>query len=297
MARLARKPSLEGRLEPNLFRSGPSHKSIIELYGEEGVGKTQMLIHLLAKCILPNEWNGLPVDGLGISAIFVDSNFDMSLIRLAGVLESRIVGCIERNGETAAELSVADEDVEALVKQCLGRLYLVRCKSSSQLYITLDYLENLLCNKPDIGVLMIDSISAFYWIDKYAAGDSVQAQQRNTTHIAEIVERLAGTHNLVVFTTKSVLYQKTRHRYRWPSDVHPNSPDVRTHSGSLPEFSIEHCEYLCKAWTKIVTQRLMFSKESPPSSEQQQRFSVWFDTSSNKTKLYFTIEKNGILFL
>ena len=178
-------------------------------------------------------------------------------------------------------------------------MYIVRCESSSQLFITLDYLENLLGNKPEIGVLMIDSISAFYWIDKYAGGDSIQAQESNLTHVASVVEKLARTHNLVVFATKSVLYRKTRQHDHQLSGVHQNSPNVQSYGTPLSEHSIEHYEYLCQAWNKIITQRLMFTKQSQQTlgHHEQHCYSVWFDGNSDKTKLHFTIEKTGVVFL
>ena len=289
IARLGKKASLEGLLEPVLFPNGPQHKNIMELYGEEGTGKTQMLIHFTARCILPEKWKGLSIGGLGISVIFIDTDYHLSMIRMATLLEACVMAHIQEDQDREAPTS---EDVESLVKRCLQQLFIVRCKSSSQLFITLDYLENLLSNKPDIGAIMIDSISAFYWIDKCAGGDSIQAQELNMKRIATILKRLVDTYNLVVFATKSVMYQKHGHK----------SLDSLGESSSRQssKFTIEHCEYLPKTWSRIISHRLLFSKETMGTAlshgKPPQGFSVWFDVGGDKLKQFFTIGERGVTF-
>ncbi|XP_039941108.1 DNA repair protein XRCC2 isoform X2 [Hirundo rustica] len=103
LARLEGRSSLKN-LEPNLFaeEGSPVHGDVIEFHGPEGTGKTEMLYHLLARCILPKAEGGLEVE-----VMFVDTDYHFDMLRLVTILENRLV-----------------QGTEEMIKQCLGRLFL-----------------------------------------------------------------------------------------------------------------------------------------------------------------------------
>lgn len=76
--------------------SSLSTNKIIEIYGAEGVGKTEMALHYIAKACLPPNWNGLSIQGLGAKVIFIDTEFKFSVFRLAIVLEKQILAILEK---------------------------------------------------------------------------------------------------------------------------------------------------------------------------------------------------------
>lgn len=44
-------------LEPNLFPNWVSNREIIEINGRVGVGKSELMMHLISRFLLPSKWN------------------------------------------------------------------------------------------------------------------------------------------------------------------------------------------------------------------------------------------------
>ena len=57
-------------------------------------GKTELLYHLLCRCVLPEAAGGLEVD-----VVFVDTDYSMDMFRLVSILDSRL------NAGTLADVS------------------------------------------------------------------------------------------------------------------------------------------------------------------------------------------------
>lgn len=60
---------------------------MVELYGPEGSGKSELALHYIAKTCLPTQWKGYPLGGLGAKVIFIDTEYKFSILRLAIVIE------------------------------------------------------------------------------------------------------------------------------------------------------------------------------------------------------------------
>ncbi len=129
-------------------------KDIIEICGPENVGKSQLLYTACAKCLMPEKFGGL---GLGV--VFVDSELKFSIYRLVSVLETRI-------NNQSEETESSNIDIQSVVKECLSRFWKVRIESSDSFVHVFDHLDELLLKKSPIFLVCIDSISAFYWLDR-----------------------------------------------------------------------------------------------------------------------------------
>lgn len=194
-------------LDKKLFRGLPRPiqvKDVIELHGDTGCGKTQILLHLIANCILPKSWNGIELGGRDVGVIFVDTDFNFSLLRLVENLEERIKSCISRG--TLPVTSVAG--MQALIKSCLSRLIVAKCSSTEELLETMRNLEKILCERTDICVMMIDSISAFYWRDKSAGGKNYDDQQKHQRRLFELLRRYVDKYYIVIVATVPTIYSK-----------------------------------------------------------------------------------------
>lgn len=88
---------------------------------------------------------------------------------------------------SSSPMAVSDEEV---LRSCLSRLLVVHCSSSSQLLLTLHFLENSLSSRPALALLLIDSISAFYWVDRSEGGGSITKQEERLSKCAELLGRL-----------------------------------------------------------------------------------------------------------
>ncbi|XP_010215288.1 PREDICTED: DNA repair protein XRCC2 [Tinamus guttatus] len=264
LARLEGRTSLKD-LEPYLFAEEgfPVHGDVIEFHGPEGAGKTEMLYHLVARCILPKSGGGLEV-----GVMFIDTDYHFDMLRLVTILEHRLA-----------------QSTEEMIKQCLGRLFLVNCSSSTQLLLTLYSLENMFCTHPSLCLLVLDSISAFYWIDRSNGGESLNLQEMNLKKCAEILEKLLREYHLTLFATTQTIMQKSTN-----SAEHSFSPKP------LHETDADYRPYLCKSWQQMVTHRIFFSKQS--NSGNSKAFSVISCDIKKKhvVKRSFTIAECGVQF-
>ena len=275
LARLHCKPSLVC-LERVLLPAVTSQKSVFELRGEEGVGKTQLLLHLVANAILPKSSHGVDIAGLCVGVVYIDLDYHFSMIRLTSILETRIQTALSARDSSQD----ASQSVEDIVKQCLSRLYVVRCSSSSQFLITLHSLETLLGNNPDICLLMIDSISAFYWVDRSTGGSSTQGRTNSNKLMVDALRKLLVTYNLVVFCAKAELFEQR---------TYTDNP-----SASGYDFMGHH-------WQRLVTHRWTLGKIRPikehVSVVQRNCYSVTVHSGNDAQKTRsFVITDEGVEF-
>ncbi|XP_068593258.1 DNA repair protein XRCC2 isoform X1 [Cebidichthys violaceus] len=271
-------------IEPQMFPEdgGPNHGELVELYGTEGTGKTELLYHLLCRCVLPVASGGLEVD-----VVFVDTNYSLDMLRLVNILDSRL------NAACSTGLSSSGSD-EAALRSCLSRLLVVHCSSSSQLVLTLHFLENSLSSRPGLALLLIDSISAFYWLDRCEGGASIAKQEEKLSKCAELLGRLLRDYRITVFATC--------HAIR------------RSYTGPSSSSSSYDRPYLCRPWQRLVTHRLLCSRQEAANnmaataggSERRRRvFTIHCtsssSSSSSRTKAYrsssFYVSDGGVKFI
>ncbi|XP_074549237.1 DNA repair protein XRCC2 [Halichoeres trimaculatus] len=272
-------------IEPRLFPEdgGPNHGEVVELYGAEGTGKTELLYHLLCRCVLPMDSGGLEVD-----VVFVDTDYTLDMFRLVSILDSRL------SAAHSSGLPSAGAD-EAVLRSCLSRLLVVHCSSSSQLLLTLHFLETTLTSRPSLALLLIDSISAFYWLDRSEGGTSYARQEEKLSKCSELLGRLLRDYRITVFATCHTI----RRSYNAPSSSSSSYNQTSTSDSDRP--------FLCRPWQRLVTHRLLCSKEEAPnntaggSKEQKTRQLFTVNTSSSKTKTYksssFYVTEEGVKFI
>ncbi|CAG2236513.1 DNA repair protein XRCC2-like isoform X2 [Mytilus galloprovincialis] len=277
LARLGSRPSIQG-IEDTLFIDGPNVKDVYELYGVEGSGKTELLLSIVTSIILPKDWNGYNLNGANAGVIFIDTDYKFQILRLVNIMEKRIMGKTEHDKLDTSK-KTSSNDIEVLVKECLKKIMIVRCTSSFQLLVTLHSLESTISNNPDIAVIMIDSISAFYWIDRCNGGENIGAQETNMKHIVQQLSKLVKNYNLVLFATKALNFKKTNKENESKGDNCASPSEKKV-------LKDNHAEFLCKSWYKFVKHRLIFHKEKS--------FSVY--CNSLKVDIQFTINEGGICF-
>uniref|UniRef100_G3N884 RecA family profile 1 domain-containing protein n=1 Tax=Gasterosteus aculeatus aculeatus TaxID=481459 RepID=G3N884_GASAC len=218
------------------------------------LGKTEILYHLLCRCVLPAATGGLEVD-----VVFVDTDYSLDMLRLVSILESRL------NAD------------EAALRLCLSRLLVVHCSSSSQLVLTLHFLETSLSSRPGLALLLIDSISAFYWLDRCEGGASAIRQEEKLRKCLSLA--VHNDYRITVFTTCHAIKKV----YNGPSSC-----------------SVYDRPYLCRPWQRLVTHRLLCSRQETEQSRRQV-FTVHCTSSCSRTKAYrsssFCVTDGGVKFI
>ncbi|XP_055520159.1 DNA repair protein XRCC2 isoform X2 [Leucoraja erinacea] len=266
LARLKGRRSLK-HLEPRLFTEEGllNHGNTVEFHGPEGAGKTEMLYHLVASCILPESKGGLQVE-----VVFVDTECHFDMLRLVTVLEH----CLAQSTEES-------------VKQCLGRLFIVHCSSSTQLLLLFQSLESMVCSHPALCLLIVDSMSAFYWIDRLSGGESFSQQEANLRRCVECLENLLSEYQLVLIATTQALM-----RGRDPEAARPDGA-----AAARQPLMAEFKPYLCKSWQKLVKHRFVFSKNTTVDNKQEFAAVSLQPRSSIVNRCSFIITDGGVQFL
>ncbi|XP_055086040.1 DNA repair protein XRCC2 [Periophthalmus magnuspinnatus] len=297
-ARLEARRSLKD-IEPRLFpdNGGPENGEVVEIFGPEGTGKTELLYLLLSRCILP-----LSAGGLELSVIFVDADFSLDLFRLVSILDNRL--------HTTAPSGGPDE---ALLRSCLSRLLVLHCSSSSQLLLTLHFLETSFASRPDQSLLLIDSISAFYWLDRAEGRTSYSKQEEKLNKCSELLGRLLRDYKITVFATcHSIRQNSSPVPSSAPSHSSAPSPSSAP-SSSAPSPSLDQDKpYLCRAWQKLVSHRLTCSKSEivpkmatttasslmGPKRRRATQFTVHCSSRNKGSRInHFTVTDRGVEFI
>jgi DNA-repair protein XRCC2 len=169
------------------------------------------------------------------------------------------------------------KETEDFIRVCLARLFILRCNSSLELLATMLSLEQMLIAKPEICVVMIDSLSAFYWIDRSTGGESTTDQEENLKRIIEVIKKYAKEHQLVFLATTHAIFNSSKRNQE--------------------SAGIEN--YLCKSWLSVVRYRYLFRYHMEYDSRSSRSQSVYIAQrtfpKSNSIKKFYIHEK-GIEF-
>ncbi|XP_067291097.1 DNA repair protein XRCC2 isoform X2 [Pseudorasbora parva] len=283
---------LEGRqslrdIEPNIFPLdvGPGQGDVVEFHGMEGAGKTETLYHLIIRCIMPVQ-NG----GLEVGVVFIDTDYHFDMLRLVSTLEGRLAKDLKEGDDS-------ENEPEERVRSCLRRLSVVHCNSSVQLLLTLHYLESTFSSQSSPGLLVIDSISAFYWVDRFNGGESTVCQEANLRKCAELLDRLRKNYGIVIFATTHAI-MRNYGSDPGVSDVPGSSSSSSRRWRSAESATDFDKPYLCRVWQRIVTHRMLFTK-SHVSKDHKQVFSTACTSIMTKgvKRCSFHVMEDGIKFV
>ncbi|KZT75171.1 hypothetical protein DAEQUDRAFT_720391 [Daedalea quercina L-15889] len=172
---------------PVLFRRG----DVVEIQGPAASGKSHLLHHLLATCVLPSAHESLNVGGWGCAAVLFDADGRFNIKRFRRLLLSRLSKAL-RVANDVGHPPVEDQALEDITNQCLSRLHIFRSQSSTQLAVTLMHLHEFHSSHSslqscEIGLIALDSLSACYWNDRFlveqwrAASESAASMGVNST--------------------------------------------------------------------------------------------------------------------
>lgn len=149
------------------------------------------------------------------------------------------------------------------MRACLGRLFVVLCSSSVQLLLTLHYLENTFCSRPALCLLVIDSISAFYWVDRSSGEESVAKQEAILRKCSEPLARLLRDYLIVVFATTHANIRNYGHSDQADTAAMTPGPSEPSSSySSWRRWSSSHASDCDKAYISRDWQRLVTHKET-----------------------------------
>ncbi|XP_076454545.1 uncharacterized protein LOC143289458 [Babylonia areolata] len=185
--------------------------------------------------------------------------------------------------ERVEEEAICGEEMERMVEGCLRRVHVLRCTSSQQLVCTLHSVQSLVAANPNVALLVIDPVSAFYWSDRGSDFQHTSSLlHRNIAQVVSVLKTVTASYNVLVLTSKQALMKSKTKK----SSI--NSPA----KGSSGEDT--HMEFLGQAWGRAVTRRLVCSK----SVCQHRGVRVTqYTLSGNTGQKRFIIDESGVCLL
>ncbi|KAK4339130.1 hypothetical protein RND71_040592 [Anisodus tanguticus] len=284
-------------LLPPLHRIPLRAGNVVEIAGVGGSSGSRVGIKNAAiNCILPKEWKGVNYGGLERLVMFVDLDCRFDVLSLSRSLKKRIV---RANGNGVGhKLNKVDDspsgskDAHAeydkeLFTVSMRRFLYIRCYDSFEFLATLKTLQLQLQKEKEahgtgVYLLMIDSIGAFYWMDRASPSippgstnrRSLSLQSVSDTVVQEI-QKILVVHPMLVLTTKAASLQEKF-----------TTRDVISHSNrNTGQLSVEsildsrtirnsanvqlYREYMPSVWQSFVSHRVFVRPSDDTKYEKQ----------------------------
>ncbi|KAK9803186.1 hypothetical protein WJX72_011755 [[Myrmecia] bisecta] len=237
------------------FALRPGH--VVELSGPSGCAKTELLAQAAAACVLPAQAYGVSFGGREENVLVFDLDAKFDTLRLMQVLTTRM-----RDAQAAQGRSLPEAAGQQVLEACLSRLHVVTCHSSFELLAALKVIKPTMTRLEAAGgirLLLIDNVSAFYWLDRGLRGpmgnsaaipgghDMLRegaplALHRVHAALAAELRKLLRNHRLSILATKhAMLGSSNREEGMWA-----------------------YREFLPKPWQELVTHRVQLRAAPPP---------------------------------
>ncbi|XP_004226792.2 DNA repair protein XRCC2-like [Ciona intestinalis] len=176
--------------------------NVVEIIGEEACGKSTVLQHLMIDCILPKSHGGCEA-----AVLYFDLDGHLDLLRIMAIMEQK---------------TEADESV---IKLWLKRLFVVRCDSTEQVVITLHSIEPLIANsKVKFGMIILDSLTAFHWIDCQVGGTSQYFKEVKMRKVIAALKMIKERYKICVLASSQQLINVTDKNSDTPGKICLHKP-------------------------------------------------------------------------
>jgi len=159
-----------------MLGGGVETQSITEFYGEYGSAKTQLSHQLSVNVQRPEEEGGLER-----GVVFIDTEDTFTPLRI----------------EQMAEEAGLDVD------EALDNIHVARAYNSDHQMLLADEAQDI-CQQEDIGLIVVDSLTAQFRADYVGRGELAPRQQKLNRHMNTLL-RLANSHNAAVVVTNQVM--------------------------------------------------------------------------------------------
>lgn len=189
----AQRPTLNNIWNEVFLPNGPQEKSLIEISGAPGTGKSLLLYELMARATLSTFYGGKHAQ-----IIFIDLSHKFDLNVFIDIVQNTM----NRHFMVSSQRPLVDS-----LKWPCESIINVPCYSADQFEIAFEDIEELLWDNKRVSMIAIDALDTFYW-------DECNHQvQRMNTHYKKLIQRLkpiCQEHNICCAYTVDANYLMTK---------------------------------------------------------------------------------------
>lgn len=189
LARLTKKQFIDN-LYRSLFTDGHKPNDIIEIVGENGSGKSALVCDIISEAILPKTCNGTEA-----GVLFINTDGNACFKKLYQTLNVK-VGEFINNSDNA---EVGNE----IVQRALSQLQIIEVDNPLQFYATLQNLESIISNHGNMSLLIIDTLTAYYWSEQNM---KIVKMNVYVSNILKLIQKVTKQFQIVVMYTKPVYF-------------------------------------------------------------------------------------------
>ncbi|XP_070048495.1 DNA repair protein XRCC2 homolog isoform X3 [Nicotiana tomentosiformis] len=301
-------------LPPPLHRIPLRAGNVVEIVGPSPSSKTRILIQAAINCILPKAWKGINYGGLERLVMFIDLDCRFDVLSLSQSLKQRI---IKANGHKLNKVDdslsgskdVHSEYDQELFAVSMRRFLYIRCYDSSEFLATLKTMHLQLQKEKEahgtgVCLLMIDSIGAFYWMDRASPSippgsinrlEKSLSLQSVSESVVQEIQKILLVHPMLVLTTKATSLQD-KYTTREVRNIGQLSVEGALDSKTIrSSASVQlYREYMPSVWQFFVSHRILVrpSDDSGKYQKQPIYLSEWL-LPSLKISDKFTFNDDG----
>ncbi len=203
LQRLSLRPKLIG-LQVEVFgENGPQPGDIIEISEKNTYLKTLLLTQWIMACILPSVWKGIKIGGLDVGVVFLSTDHHFSPLHLYILLEKRVRRILRQSQDLIPGSKTSM--VKEITMESLKRLTVYESFNKTELLFNFCSAKTYLLSHPQYSVVIIDSLSAYYWEDRLSSASLQSLEKYCQSLLTSLIERLKQTNITIIYTVQQFL--------------------------------------------------------------------------------------------
>lgn len=156
LSRIIKRPGIEN-FYPILFETGPKQGDIIELFSD--ISTSGLLLDMICEMLLP-----VKLGGVEASILILSTDGHLKTENIFEYFRKKLMAGIKSN--TTKEIEQFFNNIDDIYNNSLKKILFMEIFDSTQLYITIQNIENVLAKHSNISVVIIDTLTAFYWSEQ-----------------------------------------------------------------------------------------------------------------------------------
>lgn len=188
LARL-RKKTVNENFYPALFLNGLKTGEVIEFYSDESM--SCLLADIISEALIPESLRGVE---FGVLLINTDGNLRFDVI--VNVLKKKL-----------STLAVQCQDNNSLLHEVLQKFHIIDVYDSTQLYTTIHNLESILMKNQCISLVVLDTLTAFYWSEQ---GFKITKMDVYLKSLLSIVQKITKEFNIKIMYTRPDYFSSSK---------------------------------------------------------------------------------------